>query len=88
MRVEDLNISQIALMHAITFICEDFALLRCYAAYVDGCLPTFRGQPYPSHLQGPSSPGRIVPKRRRTLTNIRCVTLQKSEGLNYTIAKA
>jgi len=36
MRVEALNISQIALMYAITFLCETFALLRCYAAYVDG----------------------------------------------------
>jgi len=60
MRVEALNISQIALMYAVTFLCEAFALLRCYAAYVDDCLPTFRVQTYRPHLQGSSSPGRIL----------------------------
>jgi hypothetical protein len=82
MRVEALNISPIAPMYAITFLCLVFALLRCYAPYVGGCLPTFQGKPYRSHLQGSSSPETPVN------TYIRCVTSQKGEGLNYTTAKA
>jgi hypothetical protein len=53
---------------------EIFPVLECYAVHVCAWLPTFR-----YNME--------VPKRRLPATNLRCVTLQKSEDLAHFLSK-